>query len=238
MAKSRLIDVVGLRSGYEKKQVLDGIDLHVAPGEIVAIIGHNGAGKSTLLKTVFGLLPLWSGHIEIDGARIASPSPRRMLQVGVTYVPQGNRVFPDLTVRENLEIASVALNRGVQASDVIDSVFLLFPALKPHLGRRAGTLSGGEKQMLALGGALTLSPRLLLLDEPSLGLSPYLVTEALQRIQQVSRQTGSAVLIVEQKVRETLKIASRVYVFRTGEVTYSGSTESLTDNDRLRDVFL
>ena len=232
------LNVDALVTGYGKKQVVNGVSLEVAPGEIVALIGHNGAGKSTLLKAIFGLLPIWSGQVVLDGKALAAPEPRELLKVGVAYVPQGSRVFTDLTVRENLEMGGVTLSNGTQLKEGIERVFTLFPALKPRLRQRAGTLSGGEKQMLALGMALVLWPRLLLLDEPSLGLAPPLVAEALGRIQQISRDSGAAVLIVEQKVREVLKIAQRVYVLRTGCVSFLGPTESLNDDRKLREVYL
>ena len=233
-----LLLVDALVTGYGKKLVLNAVTVHIAPGEIVALIGHNGSGKSTLLKAVFGMLPIWTGGAALDGKRLTKFSPRELLRAGVGYVPQGNRVFTDLTVRENLEMGAVTLPNGVRTKDGIERVFTLFPVLKARLQQRAGSLSGGEKQMLALGNALVLSPRLLLLDEPSLGLAPSLVTEALQHIQQISRDSSVAVLIVEQKVRKVLKIARRVYVVRSGQVSFSGPTESLTDEAKLRDVFL
>ncbi len=234
----RLLLVDALVTGYGKKQVLNGVTVDVAPAEIVAVIGHNGAGKSTLLKAVFGMLPIWTGRVALDGKGLKAPSPRKLLRAGVSYVPQGNRVFTDLTVRENLEMGAVTLPDSARLKEGIERVFTLFPRLKARLRQRAGSLSGGEKQMLALANALVLSPRLLLLDEPSLGLAPPLVTEALQRIQQMSRDGSAAVLIVEQKVREVLKIARRVYVLRNGQVSFSGPTELLTDEAKLREVYL
>ena len=233
-----LLGVVELVTGYEKKQVVNGVSLEVSRGEVVAVIGHNGAGKSTLLKAVFGLLPVWNGQVVLDGQVLRSQTPRELLRAGVAYVPQGNRVFSDLTVRENLEMGGVTLTNKKLLNERIERVFTLFPALEPRLKRRAGTLSGGEKQMLALANALVLSPRLLLLDEPSLGLAPPLVTEALARIRQISNDSGAACLIVEQKVREVLKIAHRVYVLRNGLVSYSGPTDALKDDARLREVYL
>lgn len=233
-----LLNVDAVVSGYGKKQVLNGVTLDVASGEIVALIGHNGAGKSTLLKAVFGLLPIWKGQVVLEGVALLSPKPRELLRAGVAYVPQGNRVFTDLTVRENLEMGGVTLSNEALLNEGIERVFTLFPSLKARLRQYAGTLSGGEKQMLALANALVLSPRLLLLDEPSLGLAPPLVTEALGRIQQISRDSGVAVLMVEQKVREALKIAQRVYVLRNGLVSFSGPADSLSDDKKLREVYL
>ena len=230
--------VKDLVTGYGKKQVVNGVTLEVASGEIVALIGHNGAGKSTLLKAVFGMIPIWQGQVSLNRTVKPKPTPRDMLHSGVAYVPQGNRVFTDLTVHENLEMGGITLSKKELLKEGMERVFTLFPALKPRLKQRAGTLSGGEKQMLALANALILSPKLLLLDEPSLGLAPPLVSEALGRIQQISRDSGVTVLIVEQKVREVLKIAQRVYVLRTGRVSFTGPAEALKDDARLREVYL
>jgi ABC-type branched-subunit amino acid transport system ATPase component len=233
-----LLSIDSVVTGYGKKQVVNGVSIEVAPGEIVALIGHNGAGKSTLLKALFGLLPVWKGEVAFNGNDLKAAKPRELLRAGIAYVPQGNRVFTDLSVRENLEMGGVTLPNKTQLEEGMERVFTLFPALRGQLQQRAGTLSGGEKQMLALANALILSPRLLLLDEPSLGLAPALVREALAHIQQINRDSGVTVLIVEQKVREVLKIAHRVYVLRNGLVSFSGSTELLKDDVKLREVYL
>lgn len=210
----------------------------MAPGEIVALIGHNGAGKSTLLKAIFGTIPLWSGRILHNGEQIERPEPRKWLDRGVVYVPQGNRVFGDMSVRENLEIAAAIIRGKSDRGAGIDRALSHFPQLENRLGQRAGTLSGGEKQMLVLACALGLSPRLLLLDEPSLGLAPSLVTEAMGRISATVKGSGMSVLIVEQKVREVLKIANRVCVLRNGNVSYWGPAEELSDAGKLREAYL
>lgn len=233
-----LLYVDALVTGYGKKQVLNSVTLNVAPGEIVSLIGHNGAGKSTLLKALFGMIPIWTGTVMLDGIPVEAHAPRQLLPSGVAYVPQGNRVFTDLTVQENLEMGGVTLLNSTLLKDGIERVFSLFPAIKLRLRQRAGTLSGGEKQMLALANVLVLSPRLLLLDEPSLGLAPSLVTETLKHIQQISNDSGTAVLIVEQKVREVLKIAQRVYVLRNGKISFSGPSESLVDENKFREIYL
>ena len=235
---AKLLDVDGLVTGYGKKQVVNGVGLDVGPGEIVALIGHNGAGKSTLLKAIFGILPVWKGIVFLDGKHLESPTPRELLRSGVAFVPQGNRVFTDLSVRENLEMGGVTVRDKRELNEGIERVFTLFPALKPRLRQRAGTLSGGEKQMVALANALVLKPRLLLLDEPSLGLAPLLVSKALGRIREIAEDKRVAVLIVEQKVREVLRIAQRVYVLRNGLVSFSGLSESLTDEATLREAYL
>lgn len=227
-----------LVTGYGKKEIVRGVNLDVAGGEIVALIGHNGAGKSTLLKAVFGLLPVWSGRIALDGRSVVVPDPRRLRLAGVAYVPQGNRVFRDLTVQANLDVGGTVLQDRERLRNRIAEVLGLFPALTGRLRRRAGTLSGGEKQMLALACGLLTAPRVLLLDEPSLGLAPPLVQAALAQVRRISEVSRVAVLIVEQKVREVLKIAQRVYVLRNGLVSYSGSTEALTDPALLRQAYL
>lgn len=235
---STLLDVQDLATGYGTKRVLDAVALRVARGEIVALIGHNGAGKSTLLKAIFGLLPIWGGRICLNGQPVRDSSPRSLHAAGAAYVPQGNRVFGNLSVKENLEIGGIALASGSARRRAIKAAVELFPVLAGRLHQRARTLSGGEQQMLALASALVLSPRLLLLDEPSLGLSPQMVSEALNRIRMISHGSGTAILIVEQKVHEVLRIAQRVYVLRNGRVVFSGPARELKDKDKLRDVYL
>lgn len=220
--------VNGLVAGYGNKQVLNGVSLEVARGEIVALVGHNGAGKSTLLKVLFGLIRKWAGEVTIEGHRLCS-SPHDLLRAGIAYVPQGNRVFPNLTVRENLELSAAEFLKGAKLRQQIDRALTFFPPLTPRLHQKAGNLSGGEKQMLALAGLLTLSPRLLLLDEPSLGLAPPLVPQSLARLQQISRESSAAILVVDQRVREVLKIARRVYVLRNGLVSFTSATSTLDD---------
>jgi branched-chain amino acid transport system ATP-binding protein len=231
-----LLHVENLVTGYEKKQVINGVSLHVRVGEIVALIGHNGAGKSTLLKAIFGLLPIWKGKVTI-GQLASLAKPQAMLRAGIVYVPQGNRVFSDLTVRENLEMSGISLPDKNRVNERIEHVFTIFPTLKARLSNKAGRLSGGEKQMLALANALILSPRLLMLDEPSLGLSPALVSEAFNLIKEVCEVHNVSILIVEQKVREVIKIAQRIVVLRNGIVSYDGPTSTL-DDSRLCEVYL
>ncbi len=233
-----ILRVEGLEGGYGRRQVLYGVGVEVSASQIVAIVGHNGAGKSTLLKAVFGLLPIWAGRIYLFGQSLQSPDPRRLIRLGVNFVPQGNRVFMDLSVRENLEMGRIAIHDGRRTREQIERVLSLFPVLRSRLGRRASTLSGGERQMLALGTTLVSSPRLLLLDEPSLGLSAMLVSTVLQEIRKMSYVCGTAVLIVEQKVRQVLTICDRVYVLRNGRVSFSGPAALLKDEARLKEAYL
>lgn len=235
---SPYLELEDLVTGYGKRQVVGGVSLVVAAGEIVALIGHNGAGKSTILKAIYGLVPVWSGRIAVSGETVSLPRPEDLLHKGVAYVPQGNRVFTDLTVHENLEVAGVSLNSRSALREGIDRIFTLFPTLKMQQRRRAGTLSGGEKQMLALGNALVTSPRVLLMDEPSLGVAPRLFSDVMTRIADMSSSSGVAVLIVEQKVREVLRIAQRVYVLRNGLFSYSGPAAELNNDFKLREVYL
>lgn len=233
-----LLEVDSLVSGYGNKQVLADVSLRVARGEIVAIIGHNGAGKTTLLKAVFGMIRVWQGDVQYNGHAIENAPPRRLIRGGLTYVPQGNRVFGDLTVSENLHVAGTALpNRRARRAG-IECALADYPVLRARLKQRAATLSGGEKQMLALTMSLVLSPQMILMDEPSLGLAPPLVIGALNRIHALARERGVTILIVEQKVRDVLKIAQRVYVLRSGQVSYTGSAESLRDEATLRMAYL
>ena len=237
--KPALLTLNSLVTGYAKKQVLNGVTIEVPRGEIVALIGHNGAGKSTLLKAAFRLLPIWQGEIIYDGKPLDSAKPRDLLRRGMAYIPQGNRVFTDLTVRENLEIGGVTLSSKQERSEGIERALTMFPMLRERLRQRAGTLSGGEKQMLALANAWVLAPRLLLLDEPSLGLALNMIGEALRRIQQLNRDNGVTILVVEQKVREVLEICHHVYCLKLGKVSYSGPPEELkTDKAKLKQVFL
>ena len=233
-----LFQVQDLIAGYGKKQILNGVSLEVGSAEIVALIGHNGAGKSTLLKAVFGMIPMWKGRLLFDGRTMDLTTQQELLRQGVAYVPQGNRVFTDLSVKENLEVAGIAVLCKSEIYKGIENALAWFPTLRGLLMRRASTLSGGEKQMLALASGLVTSPRLLLLDEPSLGLAPPLVSEALQRISRISQDKGVTVLIVEQRVREVLKIAHRVYVLRSGQISFQGRAEQLNSDAKLREVYL
>lgn len=235
---STLLCLEGLVSGYGNKQVLNGVDLQLGQGEIVMIVGHNGAGKSTLLKAVFGLLPIWSGGIVLDGDGLHPPTPRQMLAKGVSYLPQGNRVFADLSVRDNLRMGGVTLPDLAAVEVGIERVVEKFPMLKTKLKQQAGTLSGGERQMLALASSLMVRPRLLLLDEPSLGLSPKMASDALKRIASLVKDSGASVLIVEQKIREAISIAHRVYVLRMGKVSFTGNATELLDEAKLKEVYL
>ncbi len=232
------LHVTDLVSGYGKKRVLNGVSLDAFRGEVVGLIGHNGAGKSTLLKALFGMIPFWEGTVVVDGQIKRRPNPIEMLRAGVAYVGQGNRVFTNLTVGENLEICALAVSEKQRQKKGIERAIALFPSLRSLVRRSAGTLSAGEKQTLALASALTFSPGMLFLDEPSLGLAPSLVIQTLERIQRVAKEAGTTVLIVEQKVRAVLAICDRVYVLRNGAVSFTGTSSELKDEVKLREVYL
>lgn len=244
-ASTTLLGVEELRTGYGSKEVLHGVSIKVPKGEIVAILGHNGAGKSTLLKAVFGMLPSWSGRILFRGEEIQRERPSAIAVSGVCFLPQGNRVFDHLTVRQNLALwAGTAVSREERvqriehALEAVEHKDTGQHTLCRRLKELAGDLSGGQKQLLSFACALTQRPRLLLLDEPSLGLAPNLVDRTLEVVARLSRETGLSVLIVEQKVRKALRIADSAYVLRQGAVALEGRAADLLESDELGRVFL
>jgi len=233
-----LLNIDALDAGYGKKQVLCGVSLALAPGEVVGVIGPNGAGKSTLLKAVAGVIRPWAGSVRLDGEEVGPLGPVEMLARGVAYVPQGRVVFDELTVAENLALA--ARRKGDSALTLagkLDELFETFPELKEKYRGSAGALSGGMKQMLALARAWLLEPRLLLLDEPSLGLSPDYVADVFERITRFG-EAGTAVVVVEQKAREVAAAAARVVAIKLGRVVYDGPPAVTADKGALREIFL
>ena len=233
-----LLEIKHVETGYGKKPVLLDVSMEIDQGEIVTIIGPNGAGKSTVLKTTCGLLPAWRGDIVLEGKRISGSTPAKNVSHGLTFCPQGNRVFHGLTVKENLEIGGYSLPRK-EAKERIAQVLELFPVLKDRSRQDAGNLSGGEQQMVALARALVPRPKLLMLDEPSLGLAPNLLADVFTRITEINRETGVAILIVEQKVREVLGICTRVYALKLGRVSFKGLPDELqADKAKIKDLFL
>lgn len=224
-------------TGYGRQQVLNDVSLTVSAGEIVTIIGHNASGKSTFLKAVLGMLPLWQGEVHIDGARVTPVTVDQLIQRGVAYIPQGNRVYNDLTVKENLLLAGTRLPHRRLVAERISALYMLFPLLEQRQKQKAGTLSGGEKQVLALARGLFLSPRLLLLDEPLASLDSHKINDAIALIQRVHQSQGVSLVIVEHRVRPILEIAHRVYCMRRGSVSFSGTPTMFTDAT-LREVYL
>ena len=231
-----LLRVEDLQVYYGAIHALKGVTLEVKEGEIVTLIGANGAGKSTTLRTISGLVRARSGRIEFDGADLSRLPPDRIVRLGVCHAPEGRRVFANLTVRENLEMGAYTRNDINIAADM-ESVLETFPRLRERIGQPAGTLSGGEQQMLAIGRALMSRPRLLLLDEPSLGLAPFMVQEIFRIIREINER-GTTILLVEQNAHMALATAARGYVLETGSIVLSDTGENLLVNDGVRSAYL
>jgi branched-chain amino acid transport system ATP-binding protein len=230
-----LVELVGLTVAYGPVVALREISLAVAPGEAVALLGANGAGKTTLLRTLIGLVPARAGDIRLDGRSIAALPPERRARLGLGYSPEGRRVFAGMSVRDNLDVACRA---GVgERARRRREVERLFPQLAEHAERRAWQLSGGQQQMLAIGRALMTAPRLLLLDEPSLGLGPLLVVDLFARLAAI-RDGGTAILLAEQNVAQALALCSRAYVLQTGTIVASGGAAEIARNPAVRHAFL
>jgi branched-chain amino acid transport system ATP-binding protein len=234
-AADRLLEVSGLDAGYGDLQVLEDVDLFVEQGEYVTVVGPNGAGKSTVMKSVFGLTTYMGGEISFGGESIAGLDPEEVIHYGIGYVPQNENVFAGLTVRENLEMGAYILDEVPQ--DALDDVFRRFPILEERQSQKAGTLSGGQRQMLAMGRALMLDPDLLLLDEPSAGLAPELVRETFDRIDRINGD-GTAILMVEQNAKEALRRCDRGYVLVNGANSYVDTGDALLNDEEVRRQFL
>jgi branched-chain amino acid transport system ATP-binding protein len=232
-----MLEVENVEAGYGPIRALDGVSLHVAEGELVAIIGANGAGKTTLLMAISGIVPTRRGQVRFAGRPITGLEPHEIVRLGVGHAPEGRRIFPRLSVRENLELGGFTRTDRAEMRRDIDEVCGMFPVLGSRMGQMGGTLSGGEQQMLALGRALVGRPRLLLLDEPSLGLAPLVVAKIFEVIAGLSAR-GIAVVLVEQNARAALKLASRGYVLETGRITLTGSGSELASDRRVRDAYL
>jgi neutral amino acid transport system ATP-binding protein len=231
-----LLEVEDVYAGYvQDLNILQGVNLRVDPGELVAVIGPNGAGKSTLAKAIFGLLIPNRGRMTFQGENIAGLKSNQIVERGMCYVPQVSNVFPSLTVEENLEMG--AFVRTVPLKPLKDQVFATFPALANRRRQRAGTLSGGERQMLAMGRALMLQPSLLLLDEPSAALSPILVNNVFEQIKQIN-QTGTAIVLVEQNARKALEMADRGYVLEAGRDRFEGRGLDLLNDPKVGELYL
>lgn len=254
MSLKTILKVQNLTVYYGMVQALDNISLGVQEGEIVALIGPNGAGKSTTLKAICGLLKATGGEIRegeilFKGESIKGLLPHKLVKKGISLVPEGRRVFPTMTVLENLEMGAFTVYSGwlldvrrlktknQQLKTQLEKVFDLFPILKERQRQRAGTLSGGEQQMLAIGRALMLQPKLLLLDEPSLGLSPNYVEEVFERLREINRE-GATILLVEQNARMALEYADRGYVFEIGKIAFEDKAKNLLENEKVKKAFL
>jgi branched-chain amino acid transport system ATP-binding protein len=232
-----MLTVSGVHTFYGQIEALKGIDLEVQQGEIVTLIGANGAGKSTLLMTICGTPRARQGGIHFEGRDITKMPTYEIMRLGIAQSPEGRRIFPRMTVMENLQMGALTADPTKFAEDV-EKVLSLFPILKQRQGQRGGTLSGGEQQMLAIGRALMSRPRLLLLDEPSLGLAPLIVKQIFQVIRDINREEGVTVFLVEQNAYHALRLAHRGYVMVNGQITLSGSGRDLLANSEVRAAYL
>jgi ABC-type branched-chain amino acid transport systems, ATPase component len=231
-----MLEITGLRAGYGATEVLRGIDMRVDAGEIVTVLGSNGVGKTTLNKTLSGVLAARSGEIRFDGARIDRDSAARIVERGLIHVPEGRKIFPNLSIRENLELGSYRRGKPRRAQN-LERIFATFPKLKERQAQRAGTLSGGEQQMLAIGRGMMAEPLLLILDEPSLGLSPLVVEEMFDLIRRLNAD-GLAIMLVEQNVVQSLEVAGRAYILENGVFAMSGAAADIARDPELKRTYL
>ncbi|MFO0759525.1 MAG: ABC transporter ATP-binding protein [Byssovorax sp.] len=236
-AGKTLLEVKDLAVAYGGIKALKSVSLTVNRGEIVAMIGANGAGKTTTLKTIVRLLPIASGSIHYDGKDVAAFSTEELIAAGISLVPEGRAIFPNLTVRENLELGAWNHQHPASMSETIDDVVKLFPRLGERMKQEGGTLSGGEQQMLAIGRAMMARPAMLLLDEPSLGIAPRLVADIFEAIGEIAK-AGTTILLVEQNTRLALKYSTRAYVLRTGEIAMTGPSKDLAANEEIKKAYL
>jgi branched-chain amino acid transport system ATP-binding protein len=232
-----LLDIRGLRAAYDRAEVLHGVDLTVAPREFVCVIGANTAGKSTLLRAISRLVRVTAGSMRFDGQDLLDRPAHRIAEVGIGHVPEGRHVFPALTVEENLLLGAFAVRRSAPIAERLDEVYALFTQLKQRRRQMAGTLSGGEQQMVSVGRALMLAPKLLLLDEPSHGLAPLVVDELHGALTEIHRR-GVSMLLVEQNTAMALSVAQRGYVLEGGRVVLEGDAATLAADDRVRTAYL
>lgn len=232
-----MLEVKDLQVYYGVIQALKGISFEVNQGEVIALIGANGAGKTTTLQTLTGIIPSKAGKISFEGKDITKTPAHKIVEMGMAHVPEGRRVFADMTVYENLLMGAYTRKDKNEISQSLENVYKRFPRLKERKNQRAGTLSGGEQQMLAMGRALMSKPRIILMDEPSMGLSPIFVNEIFDIIKEVS-EGGTTVLLVEQNAKKALSIADRAYVMETGNITLSGKAEDLLNNESVQKAYL
>lgn len=232
-----MLEVKDLQVYYGVIQALKGISFEVEQGDVVALIGANGAGKTTTLHTITGLLPSKAGNITFEGTDITHVPGYKLVSMGIAHVPEGRRVFASLTVLQNLKMGAYTRNDKKEIEDTIEMIYKRFPRLKERKNQLAGTLSGGEQQMLAMGRALMSHPRLIVLDEPSMGLSPLYVNEIFDIIQEINKD-GVTVLLVEQNAKKALSISNKAYVFETGNIVLSGDAKELMNNERVKKAYL
>ena len=231
------LEVDNIDARYGRINALTGVSLHVEEGEIVTLIGSNGAGKTTTLRSISGLIKIVAGSIRFQGKDLGKSTPDQIVRLGVGHSPEGRRVFPRMTVRENLELGAYTRTSKKEIADDMEQVLVTFPRLKERFEQKAGTMSGGEQQMLAMGRALMSRPKVLLLDEPSLGLSPLLVQTIFGVIKDINKR-GTTVLLIEQNARQALAIASRGYVLEVGQIAFSGPSAELMSSEAVQAAYL
>jgi len=233
-----LLEAKDIVAGYTKElDILQGISLDVEEDQVVSIIGPNGCGKSTTFRTLFGLLPAREGTVTFDGEEITNMAPAALLKRGITFVPQGRHVFPLMTVRENLELGTYIRRDRREIHQDLERVYTLFPLLRERAKQKGGSLSGGEMQTLEMGRAMLLNPRLMFLDEPSLGLSPIMANQVFDKVEEI-RAAGSTMLIVEQNADRSLKMSDYAYVLETGRNKYQGPAEEIRNNEEVKRLYL
>jgi len=233
-----LLELKSVRTFYGNIQALKGIDLVINRGEIITLIGANGAGKSTTLMSISGVVPPKSGEILLDGESIVGMDPDRIVALGISQVPEGRHIFPHLTVRENLDLGALLRNNKEEIRRDIEYVYTLFPILAERRHQAGGTLSGGEQQMLAISRAIMARPKILLLDEPSLGLAPLIVQQIFEIIAQINSENGTTIFLVEQNANQALKVAHRGYVMENGRITLADTAEKLLSNEEVKNAYL
>jgi len=233
-----MLEVSDLHVSYDGVQAVGGVSLKVRPGEITALLGANGAGKSSTLKSIVGAVKPQSGRVVFEGKDITGTPPDKLVSMGIAMIPEGARVFARQPVAQNLRLGAYTVRDEAVIKQRMDSVYALFPRLLERREQLAGTMSGGERQMLAIGRALMSGPRLLLIDEPSLGLSPLLVEQVFDALQMLNRQHGLSVLLVEQNMNQALEVAAGAYVMQTGRIALQGTAEELMASDEVRRVYL
>jgi len=238
MTAELLLEIDSVHAGYGRVDVLHDICITLKQGEFISIVGPNGAGKTTLFKTISGLVTPSAGSIKYKGNDLLSVEASRRAYLGLSHVPEGRQVFPALTVLENLEMGAFARNNNQEFSASLEKIYTWFPILKDRQAQTAGTLSGGEQQMLAIGRGLAALPEVLMLDEPSMGLAPAIADEIFERLIEIHQTEGLSILLVEQRVAEALHFADRAYVLEAGKIILSGNPEKLRNNDRIRQAYL
>ncbi len=232
-----ILEMNNIHAGYGKIEILHGVSLNVSAGQVVSIIGPNGAGKSTMFKTLFGLLPVTEGHIKFEHMDITNKSPRDLLRSGIAFVPQGRNVFPLMSVEQNLRLGAYIRKANQELENDIQRVYETFPMLREARSKRAADLSGGQQQMLEMGRAMLLSPKLLLLDEPTLGLAPIVFKEIFRMIGRL-REQGQTILMVEQNAAQALDISDYAYVLELGHNKFEGSGSDIRSDERIRKLYL